>query len=245
MARKLGITSPLDEGVPAIGLGGLRVGVTPLEMAHAYATIANKGVRIGGCVLFHEEDAPIQDPSLDPISIERIKHPRRARRRQPPEGEARDVARPNALRRHRRDAAACSRVRHRRARVLRPPGRRQDRHHERLQGRLVRRLHAAAGRGRLGRLRRPGAWRWRRSSTATPSCGGTYPALAWKPLHEAVHTKLPVEDWPGPPSVYSVPVSSTAATARRAGARRLPLRAASSSLAPTRRRRRTRRARAA
>ena len=75
MARELGITSPLDEGVPAIGLGGLRVGVTPLEMAHAYATIANKGVRMGGSVLFHSADAPIQDPTLDPITIERIRIP--------------------------------------------------------------------------------------------------------------------------------------------------------------------------
>ena len=75
MARKLGITSPLDEGVPAIGLGGLRVGVTPLEMAHAYATIANEGVRMGGSVLFHAADAPIQDPTLDPITIERIRIP--------------------------------------------------------------------------------------------------------------------------------------------------------------------------
>ena len=38
----MGITSPLD-GNPAEVIGGLRIGVTPLEMADAYATLANGG----------------------------------------------------------------------------------------------------------------------------------------------------------------------------------------------------------
>ena len=43
-AIDMGVTSPL-EGLPAEGLGGLKVGVTPLEMADAYATIASGGYR--------------------------------------------------------------------------------------------------------------------------------------------------------------------------------------------------------
>ncbi len=43
MARELGIEAPL-QSVPAEGIGGLGYGVTPLEMASAYATIANGGV---------------------------------------------------------------------------------------------------------------------------------------------------------------------------------------------------------
>jgi penicillin-binding protein 1A len=43
-AHSLGIVSPLD-GIPAEGIGGLRVGVSPLEMADAYATLADGGVR--------------------------------------------------------------------------------------------------------------------------------------------------------------------------------------------------------
>jgi penicillin-binding protein 1A len=43
-AKSLGIVSPLD-GIPAEGIGGLRVGVSPLEMADAYATLAAGGVR--------------------------------------------------------------------------------------------------------------------------------------------------------------------------------------------------------
>ena len=43
-ARDMGITSKL-EAVPSEGLGGLGQGVSPLEMARAYATLANGGVR--------------------------------------------------------------------------------------------------------------------------------------------------------------------------------------------------------
>jgi penicillin-binding protein 1A len=43
-AKLMGITSTLD-GVPSEGLGGLRNGVSPLEMASAYATLAAGGIR--------------------------------------------------------------------------------------------------------------------------------------------------------------------------------------------------------
>jgi penicillin-binding protein 1A len=42
-AHAMGITSLLD-GIPAEGIGGLRVGVSPLEMADAYATLASGGI---------------------------------------------------------------------------------------------------------------------------------------------------------------------------------------------------------
>jgi penicillin-binding protein 1A len=44
MAKALGVNTKLD-GYPAETLGGLTIGVSPLEMAGAYATIANGGVR--------------------------------------------------------------------------------------------------------------------------------------------------------------------------------------------------------
>jgi penicillin-binding protein 1A len=44
-AANLGIDTPLD-GYPAEGLGGLQRGVTPLELARAYATLANGGNRL-------------------------------------------------------------------------------------------------------------------------------------------------------------------------------------------------------
>ncbi len=42
-AKSMGIVTELD-GIPAEGLGGLRIGVSPLEMASAYATLAAGGV---------------------------------------------------------------------------------------------------------------------------------------------------------------------------------------------------------
>jgi penicillin-binding protein 1A len=52
-AKSMGITSPLD-GIPAEGIGGLRIGVSPLEMADAYATLASGGIH------------------RDPVAIERV-----------------------------------------------------------------------------------------------------------------------------------------------------------------------------
>ncbi len=49
-ARAMGITSPLD-GNPSEVIGGLRVGVTPLEMADAYATLANGGTHVPATIL--------------------------------------------------------------------------------------------------------------------------------------------------------------------------------------------------
>ncbi|MSO40482.1 MAG: hypothetical protein EXQ70_01025 [Solirubrobacterales bacterium] len=46
-ARRMGIDTPISQN-PSMVLGGLRQGVTPLEMAHAYQTLANNGVRVGG-----------------------------------------------------------------------------------------------------------------------------------------------------------------------------------------------------
>ena len=43
-AKMMGIKTHLD-GLPAEGLGGLRLGVSPLEMADAYATLADGGIR--------------------------------------------------------------------------------------------------------------------------------------------------------------------------------------------------------
>jgi penicillin-binding protein 1A len=46
-AHEMGITSKLDDN-PALILGGLKHGVTPLEMAYAYNTLANGGERVSG-----------------------------------------------------------------------------------------------------------------------------------------------------------------------------------------------------
>ena len=47
LARRMGVRTKLSTN-PAMTLGGLQEGVTPLEMAFAYSTIANKGLRVSG-----------------------------------------------------------------------------------------------------------------------------------------------------------------------------------------------------
>jgi penicillin-binding protein 1A len=55
-AKSMGITTQLD-GIPAEGIGGLRIGVSPLELADAYATLAAGGVH------------------RDPVSVTRVVFP--------------------------------------------------------------------------------------------------------------------------------------------------------------------------
>ena len=125
MARELGITSPLDEGAPAIGLGGLRVGVTPLEMAHAYATIANERRAHGRLRAVPRRGLADPGPDARPDHHRAHPHPRRDGRRQHADAAAAWCQRDERPRGHRRHERRAHR-RHRRARLLRPPRRRQD-----------------------------------------------------------------------------------------------------------------------
>jgi penicillin-binding protein 1A len=56
LAHRMGITTPLSTN-PAMTIGGLTVGVTPLDMAHAYETIAHDGRRVSGTMA--EDWAPV------------------------------------------------------------------------------------------------------------------------------------------------------------------------------------------
>jgi penicillin-binding protein 1A len=56
LAHRMGITTPLSTN-PAMTIGGLTIGVTPLDMAHAYETIAHGGERVSGTMA--EDDAPV------------------------------------------------------------------------------------------------------------------------------------------------------------------------------------------
>ena len=131
----MGIKTQLH-AYPAEGLGGLTRGVSPLEMANAYATIADGGWR------------------NKPIAIRKVDVPRRARRQPRQAAPAPRVRR----RRHGRgdeDPRAERQERHRLPErdADRLPGGRQDRHDRQLHRRLVRRLHAAPGDLGLGRPR--------------------------------------------------------------------------------------------
>jgi penicillin-binding protein 1A len=63
LAEKMGIRTKLSTN-PSMLLGGLTEGVTPLEMAYAYSTIANDGVRVSGD-LAPEETGPVAIQSVE------------------------------------------------------------------------------------------------------------------------------------------------------------------------------------
>ena len=60
LAHKIGITTPISTN-PAMTIGGLHVGVTPLDMAHAYETIAHGGRRVSGTLAAHGAPVAIQE----------------------------------------------------------------------------------------------------------------------------------------------------------------------------------------
>jgi penicillin-binding protein 1A len=63
IARRMGIRTKVSTN-PAMTLGGLTEGLTPLEMAYAYSTIANKGRRVSGSLASYEGG---------PVAIESVK----------------------------------------------------------------------------------------------------------------------------------------------------------------------------
>jgi penicillin-binding protein 1A len=72
VAHQMGVRTPLSRNL-AMTLGGLKEGVTPLEMAYAYSTLANNGERVWGTM----------GPSRrSPVAIEKVLDP---------DGDTRDV----------------------------------------------------------------------------------------------------------------------------------------------------------
>jgi penicillin-binding protein 1A len=63
LAQRMGIRTKLSTN-PAMLLGGLTEGVTPLEMAYAFATIANDGVRVSGS-LAPNDTGPVAIQSVE------------------------------------------------------------------------------------------------------------------------------------------------------------------------------------
>ena len=60
LAHRMGITTPLSTNA-AMTIGGLTIGVTPLDMAHAYETIAHGGSRVTGSMALAGAPVGIQE----------------------------------------------------------------------------------------------------------------------------------------------------------------------------------------
>jgi penicillin-binding protein 1A len=67
LAKRMGIKTKMSTN-PSMTLGGLKEGLTPLEMAFAYSTIANKGRRVSGTMAASK---------LGPVAIEKVEDGRR------------------------------------------------------------------------------------------------------------------------------------------------------------------------
>ena len=65
LAQQMGIRTPISSN-PAMTLGGLKQGVTPLDMAHAYQTIAAKGQLVSGS---------LGAPKSGPVGVHEVKLP--------------------------------------------------------------------------------------------------------------------------------------------------------------------------
>jgi penicillin-binding protein 1A len=70
-AHQMGIEAPL-ESVPAEAIGGLSIGVTPLEMADAYATLASGGVHHEPTAIGRVEFPSGKVDEIDPDSGDRV-----------------------------------------------------------------------------------------------------------------------------------------------------------------------------
>ena len=160
LARRMGIRTPVSHNW-AITLGGLKQGVTPLDMAHAYETFAREGKLVYGTL--SPGALRKRQPVPGPVGIRAIGRARTA-------SSSRSSC-PTASRRATRSRpSGCStrasptrsttmlqgvrQERHRQARAARSPhpGGRQDRHDGELRRRLVRRLDARLHRRGVGRL---------------------------------------------------------------------------------------------
>ncbi|MGI8750501.1 MAG: transglycosylase domain-containing protein [Thermoleophilaceae bacterium] len=63
LARRMGVRTPVSTN-PAMTLGGLKEGLTPLELAYAYSTLANHGMRVSGSLASSPDG---------PVAIDRVK----------------------------------------------------------------------------------------------------------------------------------------------------------------------------
>ena len=142
-AHKLGIHSQLDPYF-SIGLGA--VAVNPLDMTRAYATFANRGVRVDGSIT---KDRPRVVERVQFARTGRVTENRPVGKAAMTTGEADLLTSILQRRRHRGNGQASG--------ARRPSGGRQDRDDRQLRRRVVRGLHASARRRRLGRVSRQAA----------------------------------------------------------------------------------------
>ena len=186
LAQRMGIRTQLSTN-PAMTLGGLKEGVTPLEMAYAYSTIANGGERVSGTLGPPTRPAPVGDRRRSRAGRDgngRRRTRRRARARVParrsPQVARRTCSATWSSERHRQGRAGRRRVRLR-ARPARP----------RTTATPGSSAATTSSRSPSGSATRTSSSRWRPSTTASPVAGGTFPAEIW---HDFMTSWLEMRD---------------------------------------------------
>ncbi len=145
LAERMGIRTPVSSNY-AMTLGGLKQGVTPLDMAHAYETFIEGGRRIGG-TLGASDDGPVGIEKVDSPNGKTLKQNHLTSKAVLDRGIANETVGIMTT------VISQGTGRARRARPG-PVRRRQDGDDREQRRRVVRRLHQALDRRRLGRLSR-------------------------------------------------------------------------------------------
>jgi beta-lactam-binding protein with PASTA domain len=185
-------------------------------MAQAYATLANRGVRIGGSLRVRPR-AALLDPSVDPISIVEVHVPRANRvekvvnraRHVRVVGESDALAAVDAMRGVVRYGTGKRASLGRRAAVGKT-GTTSDYRDAWFVGMTPQRATSVwVGYPEVAR-------QMETEFNGEPVTGGTFPALIWRAFMRRALQGQPALDWPSAPGVYAVPVSIDARTGRRA-----------------------------
>ena len=216
IAHLMGIARPIGAD-PAIALGGLRHCCTPIEMALAYSTLANEGVRVTGSLPVRKPGpGEVPDPTLTPIAIRRVENASGhvIDRNTPQRNQV--VSRESAL-----TAIAMLRsvirvgTAHKISGFPRPAAGKTGTTEDFVDAWFVGMtptLTTSVWNG-FPTIRVPMVKQFH----GTPVFGGTYPALLWRAFTEPALAGTKVHDWPAPAAVAGAEVRIDPATGDRAG----------------------------
>ncbi len=216
VAHQMGIARPIGAD-PAIALGGLRHCCTPIEMALAYSTLANEGVRVTGSLPVRKPGpGEVPDPTLTPIAIRRVEDS---------SGHIIDRNTPQRVRAVSQQSALTaismlrSVMRIGTAKLIagfpRPAAGKTGTTTDFVDAWFVGMtptLTTAVWNG-FPTIRVP----MLRQFHGTPVFGGTYPALLWRAFTQPALAGTKVHDWPAPQPVSGTEVRIDPATGLRAG----------------------------
>ena len=216
VAHAMGIARPVGAD-PAIALGGLRHCCTPIEMALAYSTLANRGIRVTGSMPVRRPGpGEVPDPTLTPIAIRRVEDSA---------GKVIDINKPQKVQAISRESAlqaidmlrsvvrvgTAKRINDFPRPVAGKTGTTEDYVDAWFVG-MTPTLTTAVWNG-FPTIRVPMVKQFQ----GGPVFGGTFPALLWKAFTQAALEGTPKRNWGPPAPVSGAEIMIDPATGLRAG----------------------------